>query len=200
VIKLILINDMILFGIFYVVFFVQKNRIIRDPIYGFISLSYYEFIQGIIDNPYFQRLRRLSQLGVSSYVYPTATHSRLNHSLGAMELFIRLFDHLFENPKEKKEDVEQLRKTGIASILLHDIGHGPFSHASEKIFGFKHEAMTEEIIQNTDGHDAGAALVKIASLQQQFKKNALTISNILQVFQKNPSLKSSEFQKQNQPM
>jgi HD superfamily phosphohydrolase len=51
-----------------------------------------------------------------------------------MHLFVRLFDHLFKNPKEKKEDVEQLRKTGIASILSHDIGHGPFSHASENFW------------------------------------------------------------------
>ncbi|HJT47490.1 MAG TPA: HD domain-containing protein [Nitrososphaeraceae archaeon] len=127
----------------------QTNRIIRDPIYGFISLSYYGFIQQIVDTTYFQRLRRLSQLGVSQYVYPTATHSRLNHSLGAMELFVRLFDHLFKNSKENKDDVEQLRKTGIAAILLHDIGHGPFSHASEKIFSFNHEGMTSDIIQHT---------------------------------------------------
>ena len=65
---------------------------VRDPIYGFISLSHYEFVKELVDTALFQRLRRLCQLGVSVYVYPSAVHNRFIHSLGAMELFARTFD------------------------------------------------------------------------------------------------------------
>ena len=129
----------------------MKERIVRDPIHNFISLSDYEFIQELIDTKYFQRLRRLFQLGVSPFVYPTATHNRLSHSLGAMELFGRVFDNLHKN--ESSDTLTNLRKLGVSSILLHDIGHGPLSHVSEKIFDFKHESLTIEIIQNTEIKD-----------------------------------------------
>lgn len=127
----------------------MKNTIIRDPIYGFIDLSYYPFIKKIIDTPYFQRLRRLSQLGVSVFVYPSAIHSRFNHSIGAMQLFIKIYDHLFrETRRLENERSEEIRKIGVATILLHDIGHGPFSHVSEKIFGFDHEKFSQKIISS----------------------------------------------------
>jgi HD superfamily phosphohydrolase len=129
-----------------------SKRIIRDPIHGFISLSHYEFVQDLVDTEHFQRLRRLYQLGVSIYVYPSATHNRLNHSLGAMHLFVRLFDSLYHD-YSRSSKITKLRKLGIASVLLHDIGHGPFSHMSEKIFEFNHEKMTNEIIENTEIKD-----------------------------------------------
>ncbi len=128
----------------------MKERLVRDPIHSFISLSDYEFVQKLIDTEYFQRLRRLFQLGVSVYVYPSATHNRLSHSLGAMELFGRIFDNLHKKDKEDLDKISKLKKIGIATMLLHDIGHGPLSHVTEKIFGFKHEDMTAEIIKNTD--------------------------------------------------
>jgi len=136
---------------------VSKNRrktttIIRDPIHGFIDLSYYDFIPKIIQTAMFQRLRRLSQLGVSVFVYPSATHNRFNHSLGAMQLFVGLFDHLYKD-EPHDNDYEKLRMTGIASVLLHDIGHGPFSHASEQVFGFDHEDISNEIIESTEIRD-----------------------------------------------
>lgn len=125
----------------------MKETIIRDPIYGFIDLSYYPFIKKIIDTAYFQRLRRLSQLGVSVFVYPSATHNRFNHSLGAMQLFVKLYDHLFREIKKTDIDTyEKLRKTGLTAGLLHDIGHGPFSHVAESIFKFKHESLSKKII------------------------------------------------------
>ena len=129
----------------------MKERIVRDPIHDFISLSDYEFIQKLVDTEYFQRLRRLFQLGVSAFVYPTATHNRLSHSLGAMELFGRIFDNLHKH--DESETITNLRKIGKATILLHDIGHGPLSHVSEKIFGFKHVDLTVEILQNTEIKD-----------------------------------------------
>src|SRR5947208_12888426 len=101
----------------------MKERIVRDPIHNFISLSDYDFVQKLVDTEYFQRLRRLFQLGVSVYVYPSATHNRLSHSLGAMELFGRIFDNIHKGIKDGSK--EELRKIGITTILLHDIGHGP---------------------------------------------------------------------------
>lgn len=127
----------------------KKRTIIRDPVHKFIDLSHYDFIVKIINTPYFQRTRRLSQLGVSLFVYPSATHSRFNHSLGAMEVFVRLFDHLHRDER-KNNSYHNLRKTGIAAVLLHDIGHGPFSHASEKPLNFEHDLMSEEIVKTKE--------------------------------------------------
>lgn len=122
----------------------SKKRIVRDPIHGFIDISEYPVIDKIIKNPFFQRLRRLSQLGVSVFVYPSATHNRFNHSLGAMKLFLKIFDLLYKN----KKSYEYLRKLGLITVLLHDIGHGPFSHTSEKIFNFHHVNLSIKIIEN----------------------------------------------------
>ena len=126
---------------------IVKQRIVRDPLYGFISISDYDFIQKLIDTNYFQRLRRLYQLGVSVYVYPSASHNRLSHSLGAMELFGRIFDNIHKH--STKENKDQLRKIGISTMLLHDIGHGPLSHISEAIFKFNHEDFTTDIIKSS---------------------------------------------------
>lgn len=100
-----------------------------------------------METPYFQRLRRLSQLGLSVFVYPSATHNRFNHCLGAMELFVRLFNHLNKD-RPKNRRYKELLRTGIAAVLLHDIGHGPVSHASENIFKFKHESLSQDIIKS----------------------------------------------------
>lgn len=123
----------------------RKRVVVRDPIHGFIDLSYYyPLVRNLVETTYFQRLRRLSQLVVSIFVYPSATHNRFNHSLGAMELFVKLFDNLSEN---HNDEYHVLRKIGIAAVLLHDIGHGPFSHATENIFGYSHEALSVKIVR-----------------------------------------------------
>ncbi len=83
-----------------------KRTIIRDPIHSFIDLSYYPFIIRIVHSPYFQRLRRVSQLGVSMYVYPSATHTRFTHALGSMEVFIRLFDLLYKDNRSSEYEYE----------------------------------------------------------------------------------------------
>ncbi|MDN5846358.1 MAG: HD domain-containing protein [Candidatus Nitrosocosmicus sp.] len=127
----------------------MKETIIRDPVHGYIDLSHYPFISELIENPYFQRLRRLSQLGVSVFVYPSAIHNRFSHSLGAMQLFVRIFDHLFKDIEQTEMSrYAHLRKIGVATIMLHDIGHGPFSHVSETIFNFKHHVYSQDIISN----------------------------------------------------
>ena len=104
-----------------------KNKILNDPIYGFITIPS-ELIYKIIEHPYFQRLRRISQLGLSYLVYPGAHHTRFHHAIGAMHLMqkaVRVLKR--KNIKISEEEEEAL----LIAILLHDIGHGPFSHALE---------------------------------------------------------------------
>ena len=144
---------------------------IMDPIHGFINISEYEVIQQIVESRYFQRLRRLAQLGLTSSVYPGATHTRFAHCLGVMHVFLTLFDAITRKEPEEISDLNHKRKTGAVTALLHDVGHGPFSHASEAIldkgFGkFNHEDMTCEIIQKTkvadilSGHGIDPPLVR----------------------------------------
>ncbi len=128
----------------------KKSLIIRDPIHGFIRLDHYPFIEEIVDTTYFQRLRRLSQLGFSVFVYPTATHNRFMHSMGVMHTFLRLFDQLSNYMPYEIDEIKHLRKLGTAVALLHDIGHGPFSHVSEGMLNFNHENITKEIIAKTE--------------------------------------------------
>ncbi len=105
----------------------NKKKIINDPIYGFISIPD-EFIFDIIEHPYLQRLRRISQLGLSHLVYPGAVHTRFQHVVGAMHLMGKAIAVL----KKKGHRISDEEKRGVfLAILLHDIGHGPFSHALE---------------------------------------------------------------------
>lgn len=119
---------------------INKLKIFNDPIYGFISIPN-ELIYDLIQHPYFQRLRRISQMGLSYLVYPGANHTRFHHALGCMHLM--------------QKAVETLRFKGVAisndeecalliAILLHDIGHGPFSHAMEKsiVEDVNHESIS----------------------------------------------------------
>lgn len=119
---------------------INKLKIFNDPIYGFITIPN-ALIYDLIQHPYFQRLRRISQMGLSYLVYPGANHTRLHHALGCMHLM--------------QKAVEVLRFKGVAiseaeenalyiAILLHDIGHGPFSHAMEKsiVEDVHHEAIS----------------------------------------------------------
>ena len=113
--------------------------IINDPIYGFITIPN-DLIFDIIEHPYFQRLRRIRQLGVSEFVYPGANHTRFHHALGSMHLMGRALNIL----RSKGHDIspEEFISAEIA-ILLHDLGHGPLSHSLE--FSFFPETSHEEI-------------------------------------------------------
>jgi len=106
---------------------IKSSKIINDPIYGFIRLPK-GIIFNLIEHPYFQRLRRISQLGLSNLVYPGANHTRFHHAIGATHLMIKALDILKSKGQEISE--EEYEASTIA-ILLHDIGHGPFSHALE---------------------------------------------------------------------
>ena len=107
---------------------INKLKIFNDPIYGFISIPN-ALIYDLIQHPYFQRLRRISQMGLSYLVYPGANHTRFHHALGCMHLMQKAVEVLrFKDVEISKEEENAL----YIAILLHDIGHGPFSHAMEK--------------------------------------------------------------------
>lgn len=116
------------------------EKILSDPIYGFIPIRH-ELVMRLIEHPYFQRLRRISQLGLTSYVYPGANHTRFEHALGVMHLSTQLLDAL----REKKVEIsdQEYLATSLAA-LLHDLGHGPFSHTLE-FFWFGDDLSHEEI-------------------------------------------------------
>ncbi|MFM9825372.1 HD domain-containing protein [Flavobacterium sp.] len=107
---------------------VNKLKIFNDPIYGFISIPN-ALIYDLIQHPYFQRLRRISQMGLSYLVYPGANHTRFHHALGCLHIMQKAVDVLrFKGVSISNEEENAL----YIAILLHDIGHGPFSHAMEK--------------------------------------------------------------------
>ncbi|MCL4144235.1 UNVERIFIED_CONTAM: hypothetical protein GTU68_047875, partial [Idotea baltica] len=102
-------------------------KIFNDPIYGFIGIPD-PLIFSLIEHPYFQRLRRISQMGLSYLVYPGAHHTRFHHALGSMHLMEKSIQILrFKGVEITDEESQAL----LCAILLHDIGHGPFSHAME---------------------------------------------------------------------
>ncbi len=120
----------------------KRTKVFRDPIYGYINVDY-EIIALLIDTYEFQRLRRIRQLSGVSMVFQTAEHSRFTHSLGAYEL-ANLCLNGIENLKESLSEYEQL--IFLISALLHDIGHGPYSHAFESVMKVSHEDMTVKLI------------------------------------------------------
>lgn len=123
----------------------NKKKIFNDPIYGFITVQS-ELIFDIIDHPFIQRLRRIKQLGLTDLVYPGALHTRFHHALGAMHLMKLTLDNLRGKGQEISEN--EYEATMIA-VLLHDVGHGPFSHALEKVLipRIDHEFLSRIIIQ-----------------------------------------------------
>lgn len=131
----------------------QFRKIINDPVYGFITIDD-DLIFKIIAHPYYQRLRRIHQMAMAHLVYPGAVHTRLHHSLGAYHLMCNALYELKSKGVAITTAEEQAAKI---AILLHDIGHGPFSHALENILieGMHHEAISllimKELNQQYDG-------------------------------------------------
>src|SRR5450759_1956802 len=126
--------------IFQVVYLTNKRKIINDPVYGFINIPG-DFVFDLIEHPWFQRLRNIKQLGLTSFVYPGANHSRFQHGLGSLHLMEMAMSTL--RSKGVLISPEEEESTFIA-ILLHDVGHGPFSHALENsiISGITHEDLS----------------------------------------------------------
>ena len=136
-----------------------KNKIINDPIYGFITVKD-PLIYELIDHPYFQRLRRISQLGLTYLVYPGAYHTRFHHAIGAMHLMGRAIYTL----RQKGHEITSEEERGVLiAILLHDVGHGPFSHALEHtlIPGVSHEALSLKIMEELNQEFDGALTLAI---------------------------------------
>jgi HD superfamily phosphohydrolase len=124
---------------------VNKRKIINDPVYGFITIPT-ALIYDLIEHPYFQRLNRIRQLGLTYLVYPGAQHSRMAHALGAMHLMQQALEVLIQKGVEiSSEEAEAV----TICILLHDIGHGPFSHTLEHLIitGLNHEELTWLMMQ-----------------------------------------------------
>jgi uncharacterized protein len=141
------------FKIFQVVYLTNKRKIINDPVYGFINIPG-DLVFDLIEHPWYQRLRNIKQLGLTSFVYPGANHSRFQHGLGALHLMDLAISTL--KSKGVRISDEEAEATYIA-ILLHDIGHGPFSHALETsiINGITHEDLSlllmQKLSQEFDG-------------------------------------------------
>lgn len=146
----------------------NKNKIINDPIYGFITVTDPLIFQ-LIDHPYFQRLRRISQLGLTYLVYPGAYHTRFHHAIGAMHLMGKAIYTLRQKGHEITE--EEARGVQVA-ILLHDIGHGPFSHALEHtlIPGVSHEALSLKIMEELNTEFDGALSTAIDIFTNNYPK------------------------------
>ena len=117
--------------------------VFKDPIHDHIHVRH-QIILDLIDSKEFQRLRRIKQLGTSQYTFHGAEHSRFSHSLGVYELTRKICDHFLRNYPEEWNDSERL--VTLCAALLHDIGHGPFSHTFEKMFDSDHEKFTTAIM------------------------------------------------------
>ncbi len=132
----------------------HKLKIINDPIYGFIPI-HNDLIFQIIEHPYVQRLRYISQMGLSYLVYPGAHHTRFHHALGAMYLMQRAVAVL----RQKRVEISNQEEEALyLAILLHDIGHGPFSHGLEGLIvqNTEHEELTVAIMRRLNGEFNGA--------------------------------------------
>lgn len=146
----------------------NKRKILNDPIYGFTTIPN-ELIFDLIEHPYYQRLRRISQLGLTYLVYPGAYHTRFHHALGAMHLMQNAIKTLQSKGHEITEDEEQ---AVLIAILLHDIGHGPFSHALEHsiVNGINHEHISMMIMDKLNEEFDGKLSLAIQIFQNKYPK------------------------------
>ena len=146
----------------------NKLKIVNDPVYGFIHIPN-AFILDLIEHPYFQRLCRISQMGLSYLVYPGARHTRFHHALGCMFLMQQAIQTLrYKHIEITPEEEEAL----YIAILLHDIGHGPFSHAMEHsiVEGISHEEISLAFMQALNEQFEGRLSLAIEIFQKKYKK------------------------------
>jgi len=149
----------------------RKNKIVNDPVYGFIDISS-DIIFEIIEHSFFQRLRRIKQLGLTYLVYPGATHTRLQHAMGAMHLMKMAIEVLRNKGQEISK--EEAKAVTIA-ILLHDVGHGPFSHALERtiVEGVSHEEISLLFMEKLNKTFDGKLSMAIEIFKNQYHKKFL---------------------------
>ncbi len=149
----------------------NKLKIFNDPIYGFIRIPS-ALIFDLIEHQYFQRLRRISQMGLSYLVYPGAHHTRFHHAIGSMYLMQQAIKELCFKGIEITEEEEQAL---LCAILLHDIGHGPFSHAMENsiVEGVSHEYISLLFMENLNKRFNGNLTVAIQIFKGEYPKKFL---------------------------
>ncbi len=150
----------------------NKLKVFNDPVHGFISIPN-ELIFDIIQHPFFQRLRRICQTGMTEMVYPGAKHTRFHHALGAMYLTQKAIETL----RMKNVEISDEEANGVlCAILLHDIGHGPFSHTLEKtlIEGLNHEWISLYLMEILNAEFSGQLDLAIKIFKGEYERNFLT--------------------------
>ncbi len=150
---------------------INKRKIINDPVFGFINIPS-DFQFDLIQHPYFQRLSRIKQLGLASFVYPGAQHTRLQHSLGAMFLMNMAVEQLASRGQEISE---KEKEAVLAAILLHDVGHGPFSHVLENTLmdRVSHEEISLMLFEKMNAEMGGKLDMAMAIFKDEYPKRFL---------------------------
>lgn len=149
----------------------QNKTVINDPVFGFISIPN-DFTKNLIDHPYLQRLKRIKQLGLASFAFPGAQHTRFHHTLGAMHLMWLAINSL----RAKGNEITDHEANGtLAAILLHDVGHGPFSHVLEYTLtnGISHEAISSKLMDKLNSETHGQLDLCIAIFKNEYPKKFL---------------------------
>src|SRR5450432_1345549 len=147
------------------------RKIINDPVYGFITVDD-ELIYTIVSHPYYQRMRRIHQMAMAQLVYPGAVHSRLHHSLGAYHLMCNAIKELKGRGFSISAEEEQAAKI---AILLHDIGHGPYSHALEQVLikNVSHEEISLMLMERMNTELSGKLQMAIDIFKDDYPKKFL---------------------------
>lgn len=146
----------------------NKLKIINDPVHGFIKIPY-EILYDVLEHRYFQRLRRISQTGLLSLVFPGATHTRFHHALGAMHLMFTALETL-KLKGVKISDEEE--KAALLAILLHDVGHGPYSHALESLLmeDWHHEKLSILLMKKLNNEFKGELDLALEMFQGKYHR------------------------------
>ena len=148
----------------------NKGKIFNDPVYGFVTIPY-GLIFKLIEHPYFQRLRRIKQVSMTHYVYPGALHTRFHHALGAFHLMTQAIEIL----RQKEVDISDAEAEAVSiAILLHDIGHGPFSHTLENtLIQVPHEALSSLYMERLNEIFDGGLSLAIQIFKDQYPRKFL---------------------------
>jgi len=146
----------------------NKLKIINDPVHGFIRIPH-EILFDVIEHPYFQRLRRIGQTGLLNLIFPGATHTRFHHALGAMHLMFTALETLKQKGVKISEEEE---KGAMLAILMHDIGHGPFSHALESMLmdDWHHEKLSLLLMNKLNEEFNGQLSMAIEMFQGKYHR------------------------------
>ena len=148
----------------------KKSKIFNDPVYGFVSVPH-GLLLNLVDHPYFQRLRRIRQVGLAHFVYPGALHTRFHHALGALHLMQEAIEVLRHKGAEISEAEAE---AACVAILLHDIGHGPYSHALEHaIVDFHHEQLSLQFMEALNRQFKGQLDLAIEIFADRYPKKFL---------------------------